>query len=162
MLEVFINQVSPATVSGPGKRTVLRERVRTRAHERGLPLECGTLGSACQTELKPEGKTCEWGLGLGRGRGREEDYPFKVLPKALSICAPSSTPVMGRLRATWLDASRGPSVTPAGLGAMAKEGEIFLGAEQVPQGPPLGRTNNRKEEEAVKDRGGNMQERSPD
>ena len=69
---------------------------------------------------------------------------------------------MGRLRATWLDASRGPSVTPAGLGAMAKEGEIFLGAEQVPQGPPLGRTNNRKEEEGVKDRGGNMQERSPD
>lgn len=45
---------------------------------------------------------------------------------------------------------------------MAKEGEIFLGAEQVPQGPPLGRTNNRKEEEGVKDRGGNMQERSPD
>lgn len=36
MLEVFINQVSPATVSGPGKCTGLRERVRTRAHkERG-------------------------------------------------------------------------------------------------------------------------------
>lgn len=45
---------------------------------------------------------------------------------------------------------------------MAKEGEIFLGIEQVSQGPPLGRTNNRKEEEGVKDRGGNMQERSPD
>lgn len=74
MLEVFINLVSPATVSGPGKRTVLRESVRTRAHkERGLPMECGTSGSACQTELKPEGKTCEWGLGPGRGRGREED-----------------------------------------------------------------------------------------
>ena len=33
MLEVFINQVSPATVSGPRKCTVLRERVRTRAHK---------------------------------------------------------------------------------------------------------------------------------
>lgn len=57
-----------------------------------------------------------------------------VFPKALSIHAPSSTPVIGKLR-TWLDPSGGPSVTPAGLGTMAKEAQISLGAEQCPRGP---------------------------
>ena len=33
-------------------------------------MECGTSGSTCQTELKPEGKTCELGTGSGEGVGQ--------------------------------------------------------------------------------------------
>ena len=55
----------------------------------------------------------------------------------MSIHAPSSTPVMGK-QEDMVRSFRGPSVTPAGLGAMAKEAEISFGAEQCPRGPHWG------------------------
>ena len=45
-------------------------------------MECGTSGSTCQTELKPEGKTCELGAGSGVGAGQAGRLAFHCVPQS--------------------------------------------------------------------------------